>query len=821
PDRSREPLRLGEPASWSAFEDEWLGLRAELATAHGAGLAILTEPTTSPTLLREIRRVLKIFPGARWYQHTPLARYDADGWQPDYDFAAAAVIFSIQSDCFYLHPAAVRYGRAFVRRRRIENGRALPCRFYAAEAVPSVTGALADFRLPASPGRQPVLLNAIGSALDGVATADDLSLDEKNFVRDFVAAVRARTSAALCVAGPECEDDVRAWATAFNRRLSGGAARRLPAVRSDGDPQAAGDLQALADALGRGQIRSLFIFGANPVYTAPQNLAFAEKLGRVPFAVHLGEHADETAALCRWHLPESHFLETWSDLRAYDGTATIQQPMIEPLYATRSAAEMMRFIADPSGGDAYELVRETWRLAVGGTDFEARWHRWLDRGVVDSSASAALPDPAAPERFPVLAAVPNQAEELTALFSPDPNVLDGRWSNNAWLQELPKPLTKLTWDNAALVSPQLAARLGLENGDVVAWSAGELSLEAPVWIMPGQADSCVNFSLGYGRTHAGSVGDGHGYDAYDFRTTDALWRRDKIGARKLGRRYPLVSTQHHFTMEGRDPVRVVTPDAADRKIEAPIEQAPSLYPEWKRDLYAWGMVIDLGTCLGCNACVVACQAENNIPVVGKEQVARGREMHWLRVDRYFEGEPENPRLLHQPVPCMQCENAPCELVCPVQATTHSSEGLNDMVYNRCVGTRYCSNNCPYKVRRFNFLDYREPSGSPVYLQKNPNVTVRQRGVMEKCTYCVQRINEARITAEKENRLIRDGEAQTACQQACPAEAIVFGNLNDSASRVVRRKSEPINYHLLAELNTRPRTSYLAKVRPPGAAPLPS
>ena len=811
PERSRAPLLSGRVSQWSIFEDEWLARRDEFIAGHGAGLALLTEPTTSPTFLRELHGLLEIFPAARWYQHTPLARYDADGWQPDYDFAAADVVLSIASDCFYLHPAAVRYGRAFARRRRVENGRVNLCRFFAIEPTPTVTGALADLRLPASPARLRLVLNAIGATLEGTVPPSDLLANEKQFADDLVAAVRAHAATAVCVAGAQCEADIREWADVFNRRFGGAVARRLPAVRSDGDPRSGGDLRALSDSMERGEVRGLFIIETNPVYTAPRDLVLAEKLKRVPFTVHLGLHENETAGFCRWHLPESHYLETWSDLRGYDGTASIMQPMIEPMYATRSAAELLRLLREPAGQEGYELVRETWREAEGKVDFDARWHHWLDRGVVDGSKSRPLAAPAETTvRFAALA-VPQ--EQLTVVFTPDPNLLDGRWSNNAWLQELPKPLTKLSWDNAALISPQLAAKLSLANGDMVACESGGAELAVPVWIMPGQAASCVALSFGYGRTRAGTVGNSHGYNAFVLRTTDALWRRDNVHLRPLDRQYRLVSTQHHFTMEGRDMARVVTPDRTADVIETvPISATPSLYPAWPRDLYAWGMSIDLSTCLGCNACIVACQAENNIPVVGKDQVAVGREMYWIRVDRYYEGDPENPAMFNQPVPCMQCEDAPCELVCPVQATVHSSEGLNDMVYNRCVGTRFCSNNCPYKVRRFNFLDYREPHNSPVYLQMNPNVTVRERGVMEKCTYCVQRINAARIAAEKENREIRDGEARTACQQVCPAEAIVFGNINDPASRVVRRKSEPTNYHLLAELNTRPRTTYLAKVR---------
>jgi molybdopterin-containing oxidoreductase family iron-sulfur binding subunit len=414
---------------------------------------------------------------------------------------------------------------------------------------------------------------------------------------------------------------------------------------------------------------------------------------------------------------------------------------------------------------------------------------------------------------------PSTDPTLTLTFQPDAKVLDGRFANNPWLQELPHPVTQLVWDNAVSVSPAFAKENGLTSGDLVILSfAGSRAPENPfpppkepltaaVLVVPGQASDCLTLSVGYGRSRAGSQGTSRGFNAGQLRTTDHRWQISPVSIRKAGSRYPLVTTQEHFAMEDRDPVRRVTPE--NLQVERP--SLPSLYPAWPREGYAWAMSIDLSTCTGCKACVVACQAENNIPSVGKDQVARGREMHWLRVDRYYSGDPANPHMFAQPVPCMHCENAPCELVCPVAATVHSSEGLNDMIYNRCIGTRYCSNNCPYKVRRFNFLDYRASPKSPVHLQDNPDVTVRERGVMEKCTYCVQRINAARIAAEKENRHVRDGEIKTACQQACPVVAIVFGVLNDPDSRVYRRKKEPIDYALLAELNTRPRTTYLAKV----------
>ena len=817
PDRSRGPRRQSQASGWAAYESEWTQRRTAFLAAQGQGLALLTEPTSSPSLRRELQRILERFPKARWYQHTPLAGHGIDGQQPDYDLEKADVIFSIGSDCLYRHPAALRYSRAFARRRRVENGQARVNRFYALESTPTVTGVQADFRLPSPPPRTRVLLYVLAQAIasDAPPTIRGLSPLEARFVTSLAEDLRRHAPSIMCVAGPEEDADIQRWALALNTHFgaNGNTVRFLPSLRSDRDQAAAGDLAALCDTMRRGEVTGLFILGSNPAYTAPADLDFSRQLAGVPFTVHHGSHVDETAALCTWHLPESHFLETWSDLRAYEGTATILQPLIEPLHDTRSDLEVLRLFTASSGEKAYDIVRETWRQERGGPDFDLHWDRWLNAGIVDGSAAPPVDAAAAPDgTFPVLAQ-PAPDDRPILILQPDATILDGRWANNAWLQELPKPITHLVWDNAALISPALAAQLGIANGDLLALSSGPLAVEAAAWIMPGQAANCVTLSLGYGRTAAGSVGTGHGFDAYRLRSVDALWQHPGLRVGKTGRSYALVTTQSHFAMEGRDLVRVVTPAALS--VPAPVE-SPTLYPAWKSAGYAWGMSIDLSTCLGCNACIVACQAENNIPVVGKDQVARGREMHWIRVDSYFDGDPANPQVLHQPVPCMQCENAPCELVCPVAATVHSSEGLNDMVYNRCVGTRYCSNNCPYKVRRFNFFDYRPARDALLNLQKNPDVTVRERGVMEKCTYCVQRINTARIAAEKEDRPIRDGEIKTACQQACPAEAIVFGNLADPDSRVSRRKREPINYRLLEELNTRPRTTYLAKLRnPPG------
>ena len=813
PDRSRAPLHRGTPQTWEVFEADWQARRPDLVAARGRGLAVLAEPTTSPTFLREVGLLLAAFPEARWYQHTPLASYSVAGRQPLYDFTQAEVVLFIGSDCLFRHPACLRYSRDFASMRRSEGGRGPRSRVYAIEATPSLTGAQADFRLPAEPGRTRVLLDAVAALVDGVDRSAGLALtaEERGFVSALARDLRARAPGILCVAGAEQDPEIQAWALAMNGRLGGrGNALRLGAVvRSDADPRSSGGIGQLAAALRGGEVQALFILGSNPAYTAVEFRQVADALARVPLSVHLGSRADETGVLCTWHLPEAHFLEAWDDRRGFDGTVSILQPLIAPLFHGRNALEVLHAVHAPSAAASYDLIRQTWAAEGEGASFEVRWSRWLRQGLIEGTASLEWAEPRPGPTAAVPALAPGAAPPgLSLVLVPDASVLDGRWSNNGWLQELPRPLTQLVWDNAALVSPALAESLGVQNGDLLRISRGPAFVEAAAYVMAGQAPQCVALALGYGRTRAGAVGDGRGTDAYPLRRDDARWELGEVQVRKTGGRRELVTTQHHFTMEGRDPYRLM---AADRIAPLGADPAASLYPDWPRGTNAWGMSIDLGTCLGCNACVVACQAENNIPVVGREEVARGREMHWIRVDRYFDGDLAAPRILSQPVPCMHCEKAPCEVVCPVGATVHSSEGLNEMVYNRCVGTRYCSNNCPYKVRRFNFLDYRNRRDSPVNLQKNPDVTVRERGVMEKCNYCVQRINAVRITAARETRPIRDREIRTACEQACPAEAIVFGNVADPASRVAALKREPTNYSLLGELNTRPRTTYMARV----------
>jgi molybdopterin-containing oxidoreductase family iron-sulfur binding subunit len=553
----------------------------------------------------------------------------------------------------------------------------------------------------------------------------------------------------------------------------------------------------------------LLILDANPLYAAPSELGFAAALKKVRLGVHAGLHLDETGSACAWHVPVEHDLETWSDARAVDGTASLIQPLVRPVYAVRSRQAVLETVQGRLNADPRELVAATWRQAWG-EGFDARWSDSLRKGLVDGSAAAEVA--AAPvAEAPAAPAAPTDALEL--VFRPDPCLWDGRFANNPWLQELPKPLNTVTWDNVLAIGPALAREMGLANGDLVKAISGGRSIEAPVWITPGQARRTATAFLGYGRRLAGQVGDGHGYDAFALRTAAAPAVAPVTLAR-TGRKLTLAAAQLNQGLQGYDFVREVTLEQA-RGPKPAAAARPSLYPDKVYDSPSWGMSVDTDLCIGCNACVTACDAENNIAMVGKDQVAQGRVMHWLRIDHYFEGDPETPTDIFQPVPCMHCEQAPCEAGCPVNATVHSPDGLNVQVYNRCIGTRTCSSYCPYKVRHFNWFDLTSNDPPERQAQRNPNVTVRGRGVRETCSYCIQRITDARIQAEIEHRPIRDGEVKTACQQTCPTDAIVFGDVTDPKSMVSRRKAGARDYTLLEEANTRPRTTYLARIAPAG------
>ena len=566
---------------------------------------------------------------------------------------------------------------------------------------------------------------------------------------------------------------------------------------------------ALVADMAAGAVQTVVIVDANPVYASFVDSDFAALMRRVPVRLHAGLFHDETAAEADWHLPLSHPLESWSDARAVDGTATVIQPTISPLYDTRSIHEVIALLLAEPPADGRSIVARTWAtaLAAGEADPRAQEERWreiLRAGFVAGSAPPvlALAPTAKP---PAAGAVTAPADGgIEVIFRPDPTVWDGRFANCTWLQELPKPLTKLTWNNVAAVSPALAAERAIANGDLITVEDGGNRLEAPAWILPGQADRTVTLFLGYGRSRAGRVGDGLGYNAYLLRRSDAPWRIAGAAVAPTGKHVALATTQTHGTAEGHDIVRLVPPADARAAIAGETDRGvPSLYPAAEPGGYAWAMAIDLDLCIGCNACVLACQAENNVPPVGKQQVALGREMHWLRIDRYYAGSADNPATHFMPVPCMHCEKAPCEMGCPVNATVHGNGGINEMIYNRCIGTRTCSSYCPYKVRRFNWLDFTRTAPPSIQAQRNPDVTVRDRGVMEKCTYCIQRIG--------------DGEVVTACQAACPTSAIMFGDSAEATSRVSGWRGSPRNYALLAHLGTRPRTTYLARIADAGKA----
>jgi molybdopterin-containing oxidoreductase family iron-sulfur binding subunit len=832
PDRAKAVMQGDSISTWGAFLDRLhLALAAETESG-GAGLRILTRTITSPTIAAQMQAIRDRFPGAKWHQWDPLTR-DAEresraggvfGGETLYDFSKAKVIVALDSDFLYFHPAALRHTHDFARRRRVEKPEmASMSRFYAAEPTPSITGSNADHRIALSVRE----ISAVAAALAGLVGTGGQSADVPPRATEWVAAVandlRANPGASIVIAGPGQPPEVQALVAQINASLGnvGQTVTQAPAVEANPVNQLQ-SLRELVAEMKRGAVELLVIVGGNPVYDAPVDLDFAGALAKVRLPVHQSLLPNETSAHCQWLIPATHFLESWSDTRAFDGTVTIVQPLIEPLYAGVSAHELLDALVRLPVRSAYEIVRATWQQNQ--ADFEVQWQSILSKGVAPPGVGGnpapeqtAAHVPAGGRRLEI----PN-AEKLELVFRPDPSVLDGRYANNGWLQELPKPFSKITWDNAALVSPKLAAREHLTNGDYIELTFRGRKLGAPIWILPGQAEHSVTLHLGYGRMQAGQMGTNKGYNAYTLRTSDALWQGVGLTIRKIDRHLHFATTQNHFTIEGRDMYRAGTlaefirqPRFAPEMEEAPRQEETLYNPdEYKNAGYAWGMVVDLNTCIGCNACTIACQAENNIPIVGKDQVIAGREMHWIRVDTYYAGSPDDPKFHHQPVPCMHCEHAPCELVCPVAATLHDDEGLNLQVYNRCVGTRYCSNNCPYKVRRFNFLEYNGALSRGETLVKNPDVTVRCRGVMEKCTYCLQRINSARITAQLEQRKIRDGEIIPACAQVCPAEAITFGDIHDPKSRVSRLKSSPLDYGMLAELNTRPRTSYGAKLRNP-------
>ena len=828
PDRAKGITHSGEEESWDEFTLQMQHALAPIRGRQGAGLSILTGSVTSPSLGAQIHEILRQFPAAKWHQFEPAGEHGARAGSmlafgrpvnTLYAFDKAGIVLSLDSDFLACGRNSTRYARDFTT-RRVQGDRLDMNRLYVVESTMTPTGGKADHRLPLRYAE----VETLARALAGLVGVEGLSATYAGQHAQWIAAVakdlQANRGQSIVIPGPHQSAAVHALSHAINAALGnvGKTVTYTDPIEAESVDQLA-SLRDLVNDIDTGQVQMLLMLGGNPVYDAPVDFSFADRLKKVPLSIRIGLHHDETSDLCTWHVPESHFLEDWGDARAFDGTVSIIQPLILPLYDSRSYLQVLDLVLqEPVARSTHEIVQAYWQKQAGAAPFEPWWRKVLHEGVVPNT-TAALVTPVL--KLTLLPAAGNpSSSDLELVFRPDAYMHDGRYANNAWLQELPQPMTKLTWDNAVYLSPATARKLSLVSQNRVSLRHGGESLEAGVWVMPGHPDGSATVHLGWGRWAAGRAGNGAGFSAYRIRRSDAMWSGQGVQLVKVDSAMPLATTQLQQTMEGRDIVLhgeldgyKSDPDFVKKKSKEPPKDL-SLYPVWEYKGNAWGMSIDLNRCVNCNACIVACQAENNIPVVGKKQVLARRAMHWLRIDTYYEGDPDNPKAYFQPVPCMHCEKAPCEVVCPVQATQHSFDGLNDMVYNRCVGTRYCSNNCPYKVRRFNFLLYQDWTTESIKLQRNPDVTVRSRGVMEKCTYCVQRIREAEIRSQVEGRYIREGEVKTACQQSCPTDAIVFGNINDAHSEVAKRKAENLNYALLAELNTRPRTTYTAVLRNP-------
>jgi MoCo/4Fe-4S cofactor protein with predicted Tat translocation signal len=852
PDRSQHVTYRGENSQFAAFQAALRAKLAETKASGGAGIVFLSTTVTSPTLASQWKQAQALYPNLKLVQYDPVNRDSAraaskaafgEYLDAQYRLEGADVIVSLDADFLsgIAHPGFLRLAGDYAKRRKLESGVEMN-RLYSVESTTTTTGLKADHRLAVKASQvEPVALKLQEMVGSGGAVAGAWPAETSKFLEVLAKDLKANAGKCVVIPGEQQPASVHLAAIAINQALGnvGKTVVYTETVNPLPSEQTA-DLKALVADMNAGEVQWLIVLNSNPLYSAPADLDFESALKNVDTLAHLGAYLDETAQVAQWHINSAHYLETWSDVRAYDGTISIVQPMIEPLYGGRTSHDVIQSLLDSPDVSAYTAVRENWKPMVKG-DFEAEWRKALHAGFLEGSDFEAKTVSAkAGATLPSSPAAGNDGFEV--IFRPDPNVYDGRFAHISWLQELPKPVTNLSWDNAALVSMDTLGKLKLTEADIIEIEVNGRKVNAPLLMMPGHPNDSITVYLGSGRRAGSRVSGGVGFDAYLIRTSDTPLFAQGAKVRSMGGRWDLAVTKSHYqdhrsvsdggdgsgthSIEGNEAedrgiIRYATLDEFRKNPNFAHEgevsshdlesKDTSLFPNYTYDKNAWGMAIDLNSCVGCNACIMSCYAENNIAVVGKQQVKIGRLMQWLRIDTYFEGDLESPKAHFQPMTCQHCENAPCEQVCPVGATVHTPEGLNTMVYNRCVGTRYCANNCPYKVRRFNFLLYSDYETESLKLMRNPDVSVRSRGVMEKCTYCLQRISAAKIDADKENREIRDGEIVTACQQACPTSAIEFGNINDKNSRVAKLKAQQRDYSVLADLNTRPRTTYTAGV----------
>lgn len=872
PDRSRQPRHNGEQVGYDDF--------AEFAASHfdntDRNILFISEANSSPTLQRLKGDIQSRFPNSQWVTYEPFGddnRVEGNNLafgqrlRTVNHFDEASIIVSFDDD--FMTPSgnknSVEAARRFSMARYVNGIEDTMSRLYSIENSYSITGSMADHRLRMKSSEIEAMVFALAARLsrnlNGLDAYSGYSNEMSNhdWIETLANELIVNRSNTILTVGTGHSPAAHATVAALNNALGNiGSTVTVHELPFGSDASSTDSFAEAVNQTRSGDFDTVVFIGTNPAFTAPSDLQFEDALSGAATKIHLSDYVDETSRLCDWHINRAHFLEAWGDGYSYTGERSVIQPQILPLFDGISEIELLHTLLEGESGSGHDLVQQTWQEFISG-NFEQEWERVLHDGIDENSSgfeevNVSIQSGFSSQISPMLQTSVTEGIEIT--IKPDPTLFDGRYANNSWLQELPDPMTKITWDNVALMSPATADSLGLpteqsfKSNDVpvIRISSGDNAIEIAAWVQPGHADNSITLYAGYGRENIGRVADGVGVNVYPLRTTENTYY-SAVDVSTTGQMYEIACVQDHNSIEGRDMVRSATLeeyrenpnfssyesvhgyevpgiDEAERDGDDNLAKGGpiSLFDEQYGPDYQpqWGMAIDLNTCFGCGVCTIACQAENNIPVVGKREVGRRRIMHWIRTDRYYEGDEDNPGVYHQPVPCMHCELAPCEQVCPVAATVHSEDGMNQMTYNRCIGTRYCANNCPFKVRRFNFFNYSKEylttGDDPEIIQMamNPEVTIRFRGVMEKCSYCVQRVNRAKFVTRKEtgSRKPEDGAVKTACQQACPADAISFGDLTDRESNVSQNKMNERNYVMLEEINVRPRTSYLAKLRNP-------